>query len=150
MRFFLLLLISTLFGCASPPKTISDFKSGEYTVRTLCSNFSVEEVYKLLLNKIAQCYQSSGETLVPAGNMLIPIGHSTYVESSVLDDDTRQIATAVEASWNRFYQQLVEIGPSENCSSNVYVYEFTSAWERHTQRIRDWLDGKEVSGCGVW
>lgn len=150
MRVILILVVFGLSGCVNLPKTMNDFKNGEYAVKKLCSDKSIEKTHELLLNKLVQCYQSDSSTYIPTGNYAIALNMNTTVESYVLESGVRQLAMKVRANQNQFYQQLIEIKPGNHCSTDASVYELSSAWERHTARIKSWLVGEEVSGCGVW
>ncbi len=133
-----LLSVSGCVPFSSFPKTIDEFHTGKYVVREICAAQAPDEAYALLYDKLVQCYQGS----FGSGQF----HQSTEVERQTLDDGTRQLALL----GSRFYQQLIEIGPSDQCPSLVEVYEITPGWEKHTARVKGWLDGVEAGGCGWW
>lgn len=152
MKYLAFLVILILSGCASPPKNISEFYSGEYVVRNLTSMHSVEKTHELLFQELVKCYQRKISSFIPipAAGAIVKVSQASYVEFNILDDGTRQLALVGEAGWNRFYQQLIEIKEEANNSTLVQVYEISSAWEKHTARVAGWLKGKEAKGCGTW
>jgi hypothetical protein len=130
-------------GCASPPKTIDEFHTGNYVVEEICAELTAEQAYMLLYEKLVQCYQNETD-----GPLLMR--SSTEVEKQALDNGTYQLALAGKANWNRFYQQLIEIRSHDDCPASVAVWEISPGWKKHTDRIRAWLKGVEATGCGLW
>ena len=104
----------------------------------------------LLANKLSACYAGEKVMLVPFGNWYGAISTGTYIETVVRKDGTSEIAMKFETGNSTGYQQLIEISQGEDCGANVKVYELSPGWEKHSERIRSWLDGQEASGCGLW
>lgn len=152
MKYLMCAIVFLLAGCVSPPKTINEFYSGKYTIRDLPSSYAPKETHDLLFTELVKCYQRETSSIIPIPTVsgAIKISQSSYVEYNILANGTRQLALVGEAGWNRFYQQLVEIKLENDNSTVVKVYEISSGWEKHTNRILGWLNGKEAKGCGIW
>jgi len=88
--------------------------------------------------------------LVPFGNWAGAISTGTYIETVVGEEGASQIAMKFKTGHEQGYQQLIEIFPGDSCTTTVKVYELSSGWKKHSERIHNWLDGQEVSGCGLW
>lgn len=149
-RIILSLVVILLSGCASLPKKIDDFYTGNYNVRNLSSNFSVKDTHDLLFRELVACYQGERTSLIPIPGAMVKVSQASYVEYNIKSNGTRLLALVGEAGWNRFYQQLIEIKKTENNSTLVQVYEVSSGWEKHTARIDSWLKGQDAEGCGLW
>jgi hypothetical protein len=152
VKYLAFVVIFILAGCVSPPKSINEFYSGKYAIRDLSTSLSPKKTHELLFTELVKCYQReiSSIILIPTVSAAIKVSQSSYVEYNILPNGTRQLALVGEAGWNRFYQQLIEIKKTDNNSTLVQVYEISSGWEKHTNRIVGWLNGKEAEGCGVW
>ena len=151
MKYLTFFIVFLLVGCASPPKSIDDFYTGKYNVRNLKSPYGPKETHELLFSELVKCYQREVSSIIPIPTVsaAVMVSQATYVEYNILPNGVRQLALVGEAGWNRFYQQLIEIN-GENNNSLVQVYEISSGWEKHTNRIKGWLNGKEAEGCGKW
>ena len=152
MKYLTFFIVFLLVGCVTPPKTINEFYSGKYAVRDLSSSFSPQKTHELLFTELVKCYQRKISSIIPIPlvSAAVKISQSSYVEYNILPNGTRQLALVGEAGWNRFYQQLIEIKQANNNSTLVQVYEISSSWEKHTNRINGWLIGNEAEGCGLW
>jgi len=152
VKYLVFLIFFLLAGCVSPPKTINEFYSGKYAKRDVTSLYDRKKTHELLFTELVKCYQreTSSIILIPAVSAAVKVSQSSYVEYNILPNGTRQLALVGEAGWNRFYQQLIEIKTTKDNSTLVQVYEISSAWEKHTNRIVGWLNGKEAEGCGIW
>ena len=150
MRLILFSCSLVIIGCVAIPKTTDDFKTGNYNSRFFCSDDSPEETHVFLTNKISECYARENVMLVPFGNWAGAISTGTYIETVVGEEGASQIAMKFKTGHEQGYQQLIEIFPGDSCTTTVKVYELSSGWKKHSERIHNWLDGQEVSGCGLW
>ena len=136
---FLVLIIVLLSSCIMPPKKVDEFKTGNYNINSICTDKSIEETHNLLFSELKSCYERH-------------IGETKVVVQSKQIGSIKQLVLKSKIAWNETYSNLVEIRKGvDSCKTSVDVYEpnFTPINDR-SSRIKKWLKGEKVKGCGIY
>ncbi|WP_221074976.1 hypothetical protein [Agarivorans aestuarii] len=147
MRIISMLFVALLGGCGMPPETAEEFRNSKYPPLTFKVDLSVTEVFQLLIDEYAQCYQVNHSTLLPIGDAFISSDESKTVEVSQLSDHHYQIAVRREVNLNSWYERMIELQGNNEVQTEITVYQLPVYNSKNKTTIELFLSGDKVSIC---
>ena len=139
----LILCFTILFtGCASFPKTPSEFKASAAGAHTFTVDSPLQSAYELVATQTARCHQANLSTqFLGRASFILPTGTVTVQGQNSGNSASIQVKYSDPLTGGLL--QLIELSPVDATKTTISVYKINNStrWSTAAENVETWFKG---------